>query len=81
MNGEEVEKPVLQILASKRMTGGEKEPHEKEYVRMLISDGQYFHSYEMLATQLNHLFHEGKLAEITIIRCNKYLNSPVNSEK
>lgn len=68
-----MEKPVLQILGTKKISGG-----ETERLRLLVSDGKYFNSFAMLATQLNHLHAEGKLEEHTIIQVDKYITSVVN---
>ncbi|XP_067619019.1 replication protein A 70 kDa DNA-binding subunit [Eurosta solidaginis] len=75
MRGEEVNKPVLQILGTKKITGG-----ETDRLRLLISDGKFINSYSMLATQLNHLHEEGKLAEYTIVQVDKYITSVVNGK-
>lgn len=75
MRGEEVDKPVLQILGTKKITGG-----ETDRLRLLISDGKFINSYSMLATQLNHLHAEGKLSEYTIVRVDKYITSVVNGK-
>lgn len=76
MNGQYVEKPFLQILDSKSIAGT-----ETELVRLMISDGQYFNSYALLDSSLNHLFHEGKLSKNTIICCNKYTTSLVDKSQ
>ena len=73
MNGEEVDKPVLQLLGTKKIAGA-----ETDRLRLLISDGQFINSYAMLATQLNHLHAEGKLQEFTIVQVDKYITSVVN---
>lgn len=73
MSGEEVEKPVLQILGAKKIAGA-----DCERLRLLVSDGKYFNSFAMLATQLNHLHFEGKLGEFTIVQVDKYITSMVN---
>lgn len=73
MAGEEVDNPVLQILCVKRIMGG-----ESERLRLLISDSQYFNSFAMLATQLNPMYGDGKLADYTIVRIDKYITSVVN---
>lgn len=73
MSGEEVEKPVLQIMGVKKIAGA-----ETDRLRLLISDGQFINSYAMLATQLNHLHAEGKLEEFAIIQVDKYITSVVN---
>lgn len=59
--------PVLQLLAYKRILG-----ENGERCRLLLSDGQYLHSFCILATHLNHLITEGKLTEQTIIKVLRY---------
>ncbi|EDW80816.1 uncharacterized protein Dwil_GK11360 [Drosophila willistoni] len=76
MQGEDVENPVLQILAIKRINSNV----ESERYRILISDGMYFNSYAMLASQLNHLHQAGDLEEFTIVRLDKYMTSLVGKE-
>uniref|UniRef100_T1GRY7 Replication protein A subunit n=1 Tax=Megaselia scalaris TaxID=36166 RepID=T1GRY7_MEGSC len=74
MTGTEVEKPVLQILGTKKIASG----NDSERYRILISDGKYLNSFAMLATQLNHLQQEDKLKENTIVRLERYTTSMVN---
>lgn len=73
MTGTDVEQPVLQILGTKKISGG-----ESERFRLLVSDGKYLNSFAMLATQLNHLQKDDKLNENTIVRVDKYTTSMVN---
>ncbi|XP_055906413.1 replication protein A 70 kDa DNA-binding subunit [Eupeodes corollae] len=73
MTGGDCEKPVLQILGTKKISGGENERY-----RLLVSDGKYLNSFAMLATQLNDLYKEGNLVEYTIIRVDRYITSMVN---
>ncbi|XP_062558412.1 replication protein A 70 kDa DNA-binding subunit [Armigeres subalbatus] len=75
MRGSELEKPVVQILGSKRIAGG---GDQSERYRLLISDEQYLYSFAMLATQLNGLHQNGQLAEFTVIRIDRYITSMVN---
>ncbi|XP_055586552.1 replication protein A 70 kDa DNA-binding subunit-like [Uranotaenia lowii] len=77
MRGSELESPVVQILGSKRIAGGGGGEQSERY-RMLISDGKNLYSFAMLATQLNDLHHQGKLAEFTVIRIDRYATSVVN---
>ena len=45
----------------------------QERFRLLISDGVYQNSFSMLASQLNHLIHEKKLENYTIVKvCFKH---------
>ncbi|XP_055851551.1 replication protein A 70 kDa DNA-binding subunit [Episyrphus balteatus] len=73
MTGGDCEKPVLQILGTKKISGGDNERY-----RLLVSDGKYLNSFAMLATQLNDLYKEGNLVEYTIIRVDRYITSMVN---
>lgn len=75
MTGNDVDKPVLQILGTKKISGS---TEGSERYRLLVSDGKYFNSFAMLATQLNGLHGEGKLTENTIIRLDRYITSMVN---
>ncbi|XP_055587325.1 replication protein A 70 kDa DNA-binding subunit-like [Uranotaenia lowii] len=75
MHGSELDKPVVQILGSKRIAGGSE---QSERYRLLISDGHNLYSFAMLATQLNDLHHNGQLSEFTVIRIERYITSMVN---
>lgn len=74
MKGTEIHKPVLQILGSKRITSAGTE----DRFRLLVSDGKHIQSFAMLATQLNHLYHENQLSENTVARIDRYITSMVN---
>lgn len=77
MTGNEYDgQPVLQVLGSKRIAGGNAERY-----RLLLSDGKYLQSFSMLSTQLNHLVTEGKLPEFTIIKVNQHITSVVNKNE
>lgn len=76
MNGEDVPKPVLQILAIKKINS----TTDSERYRILISDGKYFNSFAMLATQLNEMLQNGELAEFTIVQLGKYVTSMVGKD-
>ncbi|XP_034664549.1 replication protein A 70 kDa DNA-binding subunit [Drosophila subobscura] len=76
MNGDDVTKPVLQILAIKKINSNA----DAERYRILISDGKYFNSYAMLASQLNEMQHRGQLDEFTIVQLDKYVTSMVGKE-
>lgn len=76
MNGEDVPKPVLQILAIKKINS----TTDSERYRILISDGKYFNSFAMLATQLNEMLQNGQLAEFTIVQLGKYVTSMVGKD-
>lgn len=77
MAGEEIEKPVLQILGNKRI----KSTENCERFRLLVSDGQFLNSFAMLATQLNDYVTEGRLSDYTIVRVEKYITSMVNKSE
>lgn len=75
LHGKEMQKPVVQILGSKRIAGvGE----QSERYRLLISDGQNLYSFAMLATQLNELHQSGQLEEYAVIRIERFITSLVN---
>ncbi|KAH8232446.1 hypothetical protein KR032_006970, partial [Drosophila birchii] len=76
MHGEDVQKPVLQILAIKKINS----TTDSERYRLLISDGKYFNSYAMLASQLNEMQHKGQLDEFTIVQLDKYVTSMVGKD-
>ncbi|XP_017073556.1 replication protein A 70 kDa DNA-binding subunit [Drosophila eugracilis] len=76
MHGETVEGPVLQILAIKKINSAA----DSERYRILISDGKYFNSYAMLASQLNVMQHNGELEEFTIVQLDKYVTSMVGKD-
>ncbi|XP_016925019.4 replication protein A 70 kDa DNA-binding subunit [Drosophila suzukii] len=76
MHGEVVDGPVLQILAIKKINS----TADAERYRILISDGKYFNSYAMLASQLNVMQHNGELEEFTIVQLDKYVTSMVGKD-
>ncbi|XP_034487485.1 replication protein A 70 kDa DNA-binding subunit [Drosophila innubila] len=76
MHGEDVPSPVLQILGIKRINTNS----DQERYRLLMSDGKYYNSYAMLASQLNEMQHKGLLNENTIVRLDKYMTSMVGKE-
>ncbi|KAH8359920.1 hypothetical protein KR093_009579, partial [Drosophila rubida] len=76
MHGEDVPQPVLQILGIKRINTNS----DQERYRLLMSDGKYYNSYAMLASQLNEMQHKGLLNENTIVRLDKYMTSMVGKE-
>ncbi|XP_016960724.1 replication protein A 70 kDa DNA-binding subunit [Drosophila biarmipes] len=76
MHGEVVDGPVLQILAIKKINS----TADSERYRILISDGKYFNSYAMLASQLNVMQHNGELEEFTIVQLDKYVTSMVGKD-
>jgi len=65
--GGDIVDPVLQVLGNKAIAGG-----GSERFRLLLSDGVYTNSFSMLATQLNHMVHDNKLSQFTIIRVKKF---------
>lgn len=59
--------PILQLLAYKRIVA-----EYGERFRLLLSDGQYLHSFCVLAMQLNHLMIDDKLTANSIIKVVQY---------
>ncbi|KAH8355941.1 hypothetical protein KR200_003720 [Drosophila serrata] len=76
MHGEDVSKPVLQILAIKKINSNE----DSERFRIMISDGKYFNSHAMLASQLNEMQQKGQLDEFTIVQLDNYVTSMVGKD-
>lgn len=74
LTGIDVDKPVVQILGSKKIASTE----GSERYRLLVSDGDSLYSFAMLGTQLNNFVAEGKLTDNTIIRIDRYVTSLVN---
>lgn len=77
MGGMDYDKPVLQVLGTKRIPGGEGNVR----YRLLVSDGKFLISYAMLATQLNSFADENRLTDNTIIRIDKHIVSVVSQDK
>ncbi|XP_012275093.1 replication protein A 70 kDa DNA-binding subunit [Orussus abietinus] len=77
MNGEDVEKPILQLLGHKAVSSSNAGPR----FRLLMSDGVRVNSFTMLATQLNPMILNNELSEFSICRVERYAISTVNSEK
>lgn len=65
--------PILQLLAFKRIVG-----ENGTRYRLLLSDGQYLHSFCVLAVNLNYLVAEGKLAENTIFKVKQHVTAMVH---
>lgn len=63
--GAEVNRPVLQILGTRKATP------DFSWRRVAISDGVYYLSTAALAPQLSHLVDECQLQDFTIIRVDK----------
>lgn len=65
--------PILQLLAFKRITS-----ENGDRYRLLLSDGQYLHSFCVLSMRLNYLMEEGKLTENAIIQVLQHRTPVVN---
>jgi replication factor A1 len=76
MAGTDIDKPVFQILGVRRIGPNANEASER--YRMLVSDGKLFHSFAMLATQLNEIYTSGQLPDFTIVQVNRYITSMLN---
>lgn len=55
--------PILQLLAYKRIIS-----ENGDRYRLLLSDGQYLHSFCVLSMRLNYLMEERKFTENAIIK-------------
>lgn len=73
--GQEASDFIVQVLATKPVGTGQ------ERFRLLISDGVYQNSFSMLASQLNHLIHEKKLENYTIVKIKKHMYNKAGSGK
>ncbi|XP_008557136.1 replication protein A 70 kDa DNA-binding subunit [Microplitis demolitor] len=72
--GIEVEKPIFQILGTKRLASTENERY-----RLLLSDGVTSNSFTMLATQLNSMVTNNELSDYSIIEITRYALSNANN--
>ncbi|XP_029671382.1 replication protein A 70 kDa DNA-binding subunit-like [Formica exsecta] len=80
MKGVDVEKPILQMLGYKKLPKSvNKDGTTTDRYRLLISDGQRFNSFTMLATQLNNLIDDNILTEYAICKVSNYHLSSVNN--
>lgn len=79
MAGSNDEKPVVQVLGTKKIGGSGGDSQDR--FRLLISDGKFLHSYAMLSTQLNTMHHDGLLDEFAILQINRYITSMVTQNK
>ncbi|CAI9740572.1 A 70 kDa DNA-binding subunit-like [Octopus vulgaris] len=77
INGENIEKPILQILSSKKIPSSA----GAERYRLLLSDGQLSYSSVMLATQLNPMMEDGSLDNLSVIKLNKFLCNIIQNDK
>lgn len=77
LDGELVDKPVLQILGYKKIPGNA----NSERYRLLVHDGHISHPFAMLATQLNDKIVKGELERYTVIRLDRYLCNQVQPDK
>ncbi|XP_023938523.1 replication protein A 70 kDa DNA-binding subunit [Bicyclus anynana] len=71
MNGGLYDKPVMQVLGSKKIQGS----GSNDRFRLLVSDGKHSHSFAMLATQLNELLISGELSDYSVVQINKFVTS------
>ncbi|CAG0885163.1 unnamed protein product [Cyprideis torosa] len=74
MSGEHVTKPVLQILGIKPIAGtAQGQAPAQERYRLLVSDGEVYHTFAILATQLNYMISDKTLATNTVIQVDRFL--------
>ncbi|CAH0398399.1 unnamed protein product [Chilo suppressalis] len=71
MNGGHYEKPVMQVLGSKKIQGS----GANERYRLLVSDGKHSHSFAMLATQLNDKLITGELSDYSVVQIDRFVTS------
>ncbi|XP_049873501.1 replication protein A 70 kDa DNA-binding subunit [Pectinophora gossypiella] len=71
MNGGHYDKPVMQVLGSKKIQGS----GANERFRLLVSDGKHSHSFAMLATQLNDKLITGELSDYSVVQIDRFVTS------
>ncbi|XP_021943211.1 replication protein A 70 kDa DNA-binding subunit isoform X2 [Folsomia candida] len=77
MRGEELDKPIFQILGFKKIAG----QGGSDRYRLNISDGTHSHTFAMLATQLNHMIPDGQLDNFCVIRADKIVSNAVSEKR
>ncbi|CAN7938762.1 unnamed protein product [Ixodes hexagonus] len=76
LNGETVDKPVLQVLNFKPITG-----NSTDRYRLLLSDGVKCHTYAMLGTQLNSKIIDKEIERFAVVQLDKYMCNTISPEK
>uniref|UniRef100_A0A2A4J7W4 Replication protein A subunit n=1 Tax=Heliothis virescens TaxID=7102 RepID=A0A2A4J7W4_HELVI len=71
MNGGVYDKPIMQVLGSKKIQGS----GANERFRLLVSDGKHSHSFAMLATQLNDKLISGELSDYSVVQIDRFVTS------
>ncbi|KAL4707759.1 hypothetical protein ACJJTC_001705 [Scirpophaga incertulas] len=71
MNGGHYDKPIMQVLGSKKIQGS----GANERFRLLVSDGRHSHSFAMLATQLNDKLITGELSDYSVVQIDRFVTS------
>ncbi|KAG7308878.1 hypothetical protein JYU34_006140 [Plutella xylostella] len=71
MNGGHYDKPIMQVLGSKKIQGS----GANERFRLLVSDGKHSHSFAMLATQLNEKLLTGELSDYSVVQIDRFVTS------
>lgn len=71
MNGGHYDRPVMQVLGSKKIQGS----GANERFRLLVSDGKHSHSFAMLATQLNDKLISGELSDYSVVQIDRFVTS------
>ncbi|KMQ93699.1 replication protein a 70 kda dna-binding subunit [Lasius niger] len=81
MKGVDIEQPILQMLGYKKLPKSVNKDGTSgpDRYRLLVSDGQRFNSFTMLATQLNNLITDDILTEYAICKVTNYHLSSVNN--
>ncbi|XP_050350813.1 replication protein A 70 kDa DNA-binding subunit-like [Nymphalis io] len=68
INGGVYEKPVIQILGIQKI----EQSGVNERFRLQVSDGKHFHSFAILATQLNNKVYSGELSLFSVVQINVF---------
>jgi len=76
MNNVEVKYPVMQVLNIRQLT----DASGLNRYRLMISDGQHFSTFVMLATRLNSMITIGYLTKLSIIYIRSYVVSQLGQD-
>ncbi|XP_061197079.1 replication protein A 70 kDa DNA-binding subunit-like isoform X2 [Saccostrea echinata] len=78
INGQNFDKPVLQVISSKKITT---QGSNADRYRLLLSDGVVSYSHAMLATQLNSLMESGELDNLAVVQVDKFLCNTIQGDR
>ncbi|KAL3856901.1 hypothetical protein ACJMK2_011607 [Sinanodonta woodiana] len=76
VKGEVCEKPILQVISSKKISS-----QGADRYRLLLSDGRQSYSHAMLATQMNELMETGEMDDLCVVRVLKHLCNTIQQNR